>query len=73
MSIVILMSIGLTKFYKPETFMAFTDISYLSPMQRGDGEVEHYRKGTNDVLFVIFFLNVVTVARYLYKNLVLHV
>lgn len=74
-SIVILISVGLLKYYHPENFLALTDVSYPSTMKHGpeDSHVEHYRKGTNDMLFVFFFLNVVTVARYVFRKAVLEV
>lgn len=72
-SVVALIGIGLMKYYHPEKFEAITDISYPSVMDRGTEKVEHYRKGANDTLFVFFILNAVTVARYLYRKLVLEV
>jgi hypothetical protein len=72
-SILALVGIVLSKYYHHENFLALTDISYPTTIQRGTEEFEHYSKGTNDKLFVFFFFNVVTVARYFYRKLVLEV
>eukprot|EP00026_Physarum_polycephalum_P010784 Phypoly_transcript_10964.p1 GENE.Phypoly_transcript_10964~~Phypoly_transcript_10964.p1 ORF type:complete len:358 (+),score=49.92 Phypoly_transcript_10964:138-1211(+) len=69
-SVVALIGIGISKYYHPESFTALTDISYPSTMQRESGEVEHYRKGFNDRLFVFFIFNVITVLRFLHRKLV---
>ncbi len=72
-SVITLLAIEGSKYYNPDTFNGFTDLSYETSMKRGDTEHVHYKKGWDDAMFVFFYFNVVTVIRFLYRKLVLEV
>jgi len=65
-SAIALAGIFATKYTQPETFRAFTNLSYATTMEREGVKAEHHLKGWDDLLFLFFWFNIVTVIRHVY-------
>lgn len=72
-SVIVLLGIGTLKFYNIQLFKAFTDISYPSLLKSDGKTQDHYLNGPNDLLFLFFITNALTVFQLVCTKLILKV